>query len=186
MAALRGVRSLLRGFAGVAAGASAGFCAADDEGVEVVVCAAAAAAAVVELVVVLAKAGLDCCATCSGIERLGRGGDCECGGGLVSCTCGNGGDWMGRVMEVSGAAALRGGEGGCVGSEYDWKAAAKAGDVDENWRTRLRRQAWHIEGTRRASILDVFMATSLSISLSVCVSVCMSGCVRGWELGACA
>ena len=80
---------------------------------------------------------LDCCASCSGTEA---GAEARFFGGLVSCTLGSVGDWIGRVIEVSGAEALRGAVGSWEGSVYDWKAEAKEAGVDENWRARLRRQ----------------------------------------------
>ena len=60
-----------------------------------------------------AKAGLDCCASTSGIES-----GAACFGGLVSCILGRLGDGTGVAIEESGTDALRGAGGGCDGRVY--------------------------------------------------------------------
>jgi len=94
MAALRGARSLERGFGGAGVAAwgweegGGGWAAAEGS-------------------VLVRGFERDCCASCSGTAGV----DGWFGGGLVSCTRGSG--W---VMDVSGAGAFRGcGDGGCEG-----------------------------------------------------------------------
>ena len=142
MAAFRGVRNLERAL-GVDVGGV----------VELrVSCAGCDALAAVALD--FAGLDLDCCASCSGTEA---GAGVRFFGGLVSCSLGSVGDWIGRVIEVSGAEALRGAVGGWEGSVYDWKAEAKGAGVDENWRARLRRQEKQTVFALLANNLGPFM-----------------------------
>lgn len=98
-------------------------------------------------------------------------------GRLVSCTLGSivgsGGDWIGRVMDVSGVEALRGASGGCVGRVYGWKAAARRVGVEENWREAPEEEAARLRQHERQTAVDVVLLARNLGAFILYVSLCV-------------
>lgn len=101
---------------------------------------------------VSAKARLEVCAACSGIDAVASLG------GRVSCTFGRGGGCTGCAIDVSGTEALRGKASGCGLSGYDWKVRVLAGVEENGRRSRFRRQARQTLNVRLESRLGAFIA----------------------------